>query len=620
MTPQNQYRPVNPRLGTHYATFASAIAAVVLVLAMVEQLGARKLWLSHVMIAAPLVLYITVAAITRTVDLHEFFSAGRRVPAVFGGLSLAATAIGGAGFFALTGCLYLIGFDALCLLLGWLAGFAVCTALFTPYLRKSGAYTLPAFFRQRFASPAAGAAAAILLLPPVLLLLAAELRIGAFVASLFVSVSFETAVSAGAAIVAILAILGGMRSVSWTQCSLYIVVIGAFLLPLAILSVQLTNLPLPQLTYSWLFDDLSAREMAAGAVETRPTELELALPGERPQAALKPFLQQFGAISETNFLMLVFCFMAGTAAMPSLLMRAGTAPSVFEARRAIGWGMLFLGLFLISIPAYAAFTKFLMLEELASAGAASPDWVIGLREAGLADFLDRDNDGQFGVREMLMSRDGVTLSLPIMAGYPFVIAALVAVGGISATLAAAAAHTLAAGASVSEDLLQGLLPGPATPGKRLLAARLGVIAAAAGAALFVSQRDFDILPFIAWSMSLAGSAFLPALALAIWWPRMTALGVLAAMLAGFAVAAGNIALTATGVSPDWFGLSNLVAGVYGAPAGFAAGVGVSYLTGPPPAATVKMAEEIRDPSGETIQDRAVRLSAGGADADADGDD
>src|SRR5690606_25109759 len=134
---QHHYRPVNPRLGTHYATFASAVAGVVLVLAMVEQLGARKLWLSHVMIAAPIALYLTVAAITRTVDLDEFFSAGRRVPAVFGGLSLASTAIGGTGFFALTGCLYLIGADALCLLLGWAAGFAVCMALFTPYLRKS---------------------------------------------------------------------------------------------------------------------------------------------------------------------------------------------------------------------------------------------------------------------------------------------------------------------------------------------------------------------------------------------------------------------------------------------------------------------------------------------------
>ena len=70
------------------------------------------------------------------------------------------------GFFALTGCLYLMGFDALALVLGWAAGFTICAVLFTPFLRKSGAYTLPGFFRQRFNSRLAGGVAALLLLPP----------------------------------------------------------------------------------------------------------------------------------------------------------------------------------------------------------------------------------------------------------------------------------------------------------------------------------------------------------------------------------------------------------------------------------------------------------------------
>lgn len=612
MSLQHHYRPVNPRLGTHFATFASAIAAVVLVLAMVEQLGARKLWLSHVMIVAPILLYVTVAVITRTVDLHEFFTAGRRVPAVFGGLSRASTAIGGTGFFALTGCFYLIGADALCLMLGWAAGFTICTVLLTPYLRKSGAYTVPAFFRQRFSSPLAGAVAGLLLLPPVILLLLAELRIGAFIASLFISVSFETAVTTGAAVIGLLAVLGGMRSISWTQCSLYIMVLGAFLLPLVILSVELTNLPLPQITYGSLLEELSTREVAVGATQTAPVALELALPGERPEAAVKPFQQLFGSISQADFLMLLFCFMAGTAAMPSLLMRAGTAPSVFESRRAMGWGTLFLGLFLISIPAYAVFAKFLNLQELASAGATSPDWVMGLREAGLADFSDRNGDGRFGVQEMLVSRDGVTLALPIMAGYPFVVTVLVAVGGISAMLAAAAAHALAAGASVSEDLYHGLLHRDATAGKRLIVARVAIVAAVVGAALYVTRRDFDILPYVAWSMSLAASTFLPSLVLAVWWRRTTPLGAIASMSGGFAVCAVNILSTGLEASGGWFGVSNLVAGVYGVPAGIAFGIGVSYLTGAPSDATLAMSDEIRDPSGETIHDRAVRLSSGAA--------
>ena len=113
MSLQSQYRPLNPRLGTHYAIFVSAFTALVIVLALLEQLGARKLWLSHTMIVAPLVIYLVVAVLTRTLELHEFFSAARRIPPVFGGLALAVTAIGGVGLFALTGSLFLIGFDAL---------------------------------------------------------------------------------------------------------------------------------------------------------------------------------------------------------------------------------------------------------------------------------------------------------------------------------------------------------------------------------------------------------------------------------------------------------------------------------------------------------------------------
>lgn len=611
MSLQYQYRPVNPRLGTYYATFASAILGLVLVLAMLEQLGARRLWLSHIMILGPVVLYAGVAAATRTLDLHEFFSAGRRVPAVFGGLSLAATTIGGTGFFALTGCLYLIGFDALSLALGWAAGFALCAILFTPFLRKSGAYTLPSFFRQRFNSRIVGAVGALLLLPPVFLLLAAELRIGAFITSLFVSASFETAITAGAVLIAGIAILGGMRSVSWTQCGLYLVVITAFLIPLTVLSVQLTNLPLPQLTYGTIVADLTERETAIGAAQTLPRALDVALPGERPEPSMKQFLASFGAISAVDFLMLAFCFMAGTAALPTLLMRAGTAPSVFESRRAMGWGTLFLALFLISVPAYAAFAKLLNLQELATAGTSGlPDWIGGLRDAGLAALRDSNADGRLDAGEMFISRDGVTLALPIMAGYPFVVAVLVAAGGISATLAAGIAHALTAGAAIGEDLVRGLALPNATPGKRMIAARLGVVATVVLAAWLVAVRDFDILPLVAWAMSLSASTFLPALVLAIWWPRITRWGLVAAMVTGFVVASAYILLTKFGGFAGLFGVSNLVAAVYGVPAGFIAGIGVSYLLADPTPESLAMGDEIRDPSGETIQDRAVRLAAG----------
>jgi len=609
MSLQSQYRPLNPRLGTHYAIFASAFLALLLVLALLEQLGARKLWLSHTMIVVPLILYLVVAALTWTLDLHEFFSVSRRIPPVFGGLSLAVTAIGGVGLFALTGSLFLIGFDALALSIGWISGFALAAVLFVPYLRKTGAYTLPGFFRLRFKSPLLGMVGGLLLLPPAVILLAAELRIGAFVTSLFASVSFEIAVFCGAAFIIAILVLGGLRSLTWTQSVQYIVVLAGLLVPLVVVSVQETNLPLPQLTYGGLLEQTSINEVALGAAPATPAPMLGGLPGERPEPATKPFLQAFGAITQANFALLVFCILAGTAAMPSLLLRAGTATHTLQSRRLMGWGTLFLGLFLITAPAYALFAKYLTLQQIVGVTPSQlPGWIDGLRDAGLANFSDKNGDGVISASELLMSRDGVALSLPIMAGLPFILVVFAATAGIAATLAAGAAHAFAVGTTISDDLYHGMIHRSATPGKRMIVARLSMVLLAVGAAWYVTTNDFDVLRAAISALSLAGATYLPALVLSIWWKRTTKWGVLAAMLAGAGVAGAHMVLQLSGGIALWPGLSGLLAGALGVPAGLVAGIAVSLATPKPSAEMYALADDMRDPSGEALFDKAMRLA------------
>jgi cation/acetate symporter len=609
MSLQSQYRPLNPRLGTHYAIFASTFLALLLVLALLEQLGARKLWLSHTMIVVPLILYLVVAALTWTLDLHEFFSVSRRIPPVFGGLALAVTAIGGVGLFALTGSLFLIGFDALALSIGWISGFALAAVLFVPYLRKTGSYTLPGFFRLRFKSPLLGMVGGLLLLPPAVILLAAELRIGAFVTSLFASVSFEIAVFCGAGLIIATLVLGGLRSLTWTQSVQYFVVLAGLLVPLVVVSVQVTNLPLPQLTYGGLLEQTSINEVALGAVPSTPAPMLGGLPGERPEPATKPFLQAFGAISQTNFALLVFCILAGTAAMPSLLLRAGTATHTLQSRKLMGWGTLFLGLFLITAPAYAVFAKYLTLQQIVGITPSQlPGWIDGLRDASLANFSDKNGDGVISASELLMSRDGVALSLPIIAGLPFILVVFAATAGIAATLAAGAAHAFAVGTTISDDLYHGMIHRSATPGKRMIVARLSMVLLAVGTAWYVTTNDFDVLRAAISALSLAGATYLPALVLSIWWKRTTKWGVLAAMLAGAGVAGAHMVLQLSGGIALWPGLSGLLAGALGVPAGLVAGIAVSLATPKPSAEMYALADDMRDPSGEALFDKAMRLA------------
>lgn len=610
MSLQNQFRPPNPRLGTHYAILASVLAAIVLVLALLEQLGARKLWLSHIMIVMPLVIYLTVSVLTRTLDLHEFFSVSRRVPPIFGGLAFAMTAIGGVGLFSLTGSLFLIGFDALAIAVGWIAGFALAGALFVPFMRKVGAYTMPSFLRIRYASPIVGAVAGLLVIPPAIILLAAELRIGAFVTSLFTSISFELAVAIGAVLIAVVLVLGGLRSLSWTQSVQYTVALAGLLVPLFIVSVQETNLPLPQVTYGWLLEQLSINEVAVGTTPTTPAPMLGGLPGERPEAGMKPFLQAFGALTRGDFVMLAICILAGTAAMPGLLLRAGTATNTQQSRRLIGWSTVFLGLFLISAPAYAVFAKHLTLAQIVGANPSDlPGWISGLRGAGLADLSDQNSDGAISASELLMSRDGVVLSLPIMAGLPFIFVVFAATAGIAASLAAGAAHTFAAGSSISNDLFHGLLSRNATPGKRLVVARASIVAITAGTAWYVANNDFDVLRALIAALSLTGAAFLPALILAVFWKRTTKWGAIAAMLVGAGVAGAHMVLELTGAGFLWPGTSGLLGGALGLPLGLVAGIAISLVTPKPAADIDALVDDMRDPSGEALYDKAMRLAA-----------
>src|SRR5262245_30361596 len=194
MSPSRR-RQANPHLGAYYGILTSAFVSLVVSLAMFEQLGWQEMGVARAMILVPLALYLVIALGARTLDVEDFFASGRRVPPVYNGAVLAAVLIGGTGFFAYTGTLFFLGFDALAIGLGWTAGLFISGLLFVPYLRKAGAYTLPAFIGQRFRSRSLRAATSILQLPPVALMLAAEIKIAAFVGVIFLPVSFSLAVA-----------------------------------------------------------------------------------------------------------------------------------------------------------------------------------------------------------------------------------------------------------------------------------------------------------------------------------------------------------------------------------------------------------------------------------------
>ncbi len=152
-----------------------------------------------------------------TREANDYFVCGRRVPAFFNGLVLAISALGGAGFLAVTGAFFSVGFDALCLSLGFCAGFVFMGLLLAPFLRKFGAYTIPTYLGRRFESQTLRVVAAAVLTVPLLLLLAAEARFAAYASAWLTGQSERLMAVAVVACVTATIIAGGMRSLTWSE-------------------------------------------------------------------------------------------------------------------------------------------------------------------------------------------------------------------------------------------------------------------------------------------------------------------------------------------------------------------------------------------------------------------
>ncbi len=608
---QSNSRPANPNIGTSYATFASIMIGLVVILVIFEQLGINNLWLGHVIMAAPVFAYVIIGFLMRTILIDEFYVSGRRVPAFYNGLSYAAASFGGIGFFAVTGALFLIGYDALAIGLGMVAGLVLMAILFVPYIRKYGAYTLASFLGERFDSKIIRMTAGLLVLVPCLMLLGAELRIAAEVISQFTSTNFKVLVFACGAIIVLSNILGGMRSLSWTTGAQLLVLFLGLLTPLFILSVTHTTLPLPQLTYGSLFADIGRVEVAGGIAPTEPGPLVEALPGESPLVSKKPLQQMFGAIKRVDFLFLLVSVMLGAAILPATIMRIGTSASVTEARRSVSWGVVLSAFLFMSIPAVAVFTKYILYDAvIGQPFNALPGWLGELKEAGMVDLLDLDKNGILGVKEFAVMRNSVSLILPIAGELPFVLVGFLAAGGMAAALSAAGAQMMTMSASISEDLLFGGIWPKISKAKRLLMVRLSMILVTASAGSIAVGYDFDILQMGLWALSLAASSFFAPLVLAIWWKGVSRFGIWAGMIMGFAISMMMTLLHWSGMATSILGVESLTSSILAVPLSFATIIAITYLRPDTQEKSNDLTDEIRIPDGETIHDYKERLMSG----------
>ncbi len=596
-------RLVNPLLGMYFGIFGSLLAAIVLLLMMLEQLGVSDATLRVSMIAGFLGTFCAIGIATVTQMPVEYFASGRRVPAFFNGLVLAVTTLGGTGLAALSGSLFLMGFDALCIGLGLTGGLVCMVVLIIPFLRKFGAYSIPAYLSRRFDSRALRVLSAALVAVPCLLLLMAEMKMAAFAASWLAQVSEGFALCLFVGAIVLVVAPGGMRSVTWSSAAAAAAAIAALMVPVVIVAVLMTNLPIPQMSHGPVLRALMRMEPAQMAAVPSVSAFSFQFPGIGFEPLVHRFGTPFSSVGSAAFVLAALAIMIGVAGSPVLLSRAGATPGVYEARKSIGWAALLLGIVLLTLSAVAVFMRDIVAGPFLDASRVQhTDWFATLTGLGLGSL---DSQAQPGtLSSMLFKRDGILVALPVAAGFPAALLYLAAVGIVSAALVGASASVAALGTMLSEDVVNGPRSELVSDGMRVTSARIAVALCAIVAGWMAAVTRGDPLELLLWSLALSGSSIFPVLMLSIWWKRTNVWGAMAGLVVGFTVA--SVTIMAGEVLS--FSAPGVMAGVVGAPASFAAAVIVSILTPAPARHVLEVVRELRIPGGETLYDREVRLA------------
>ena len=297
-------RPPERDIGTARALLASSLALVgvfgllLLALALLERLGLDTAHVPRTVVAAAAGLVALTAFLSPVRRPADWAVADREIAPVPGGLAGAA-ALAGLAAIALPGV------GAAALAAGLMLGAALAAMLLAPGLRRFGGYGFGDLLAARFGMSVRLAVALVAFAASLLLLVASLKAIAPPVAAAF-GFTPETATYAAAALIVLMVLPGGARSLVATQGIIYLLIALACLAPAAILA--------PRVATAGIGADEAALLLGRLA-----SGLESAAVGWLPVAV----------------------FAAGAAALPLLLAQAHATPSARSAGLSLVWTLLF---------------------------------------------------------------------------------------------------------------------------------------------------------------------------------------------------------------------------------------------------------------------------------------
>ena len=465
------------------------------VLAIAE--GVNELALVVFAIVLTITLLITYWASKRTHTTTEFWAASRGITGLQNGFAIAGDYLSASTFLGFAGLIFLFGVD------GWV-GLAAAGASFLPVIlllaermRNSGKFTMADVLSFRLRERPARIVAALGTLVVSFVYLIAQMVGAGVLLQALAGIDFTLSVAITGTFMLIYVIFGGMLATTWVQ------IIKAGLLMSA--GIVLTVLVLSKAGFNPF-------ELFERAAATHPEE----------QGYLASGLQHPNAINSISF---GLALLLGTAGLPHLLIRFFTVPDAKAARGSVAWGVLLIGAFFI-------------MTMLVGVGA----------RAVLGDLSADDTAGGNLITPLLAEELGGGEGS--LGGDLFL--AIISAVAFATILAVVAGLVIAASGAVAHDVWTGVVRrGRADERDEVRVARIASVSLGLTAILasVLAGETFNVSILVGLAFAVAASANLPALLMALFWPRFNTTGAIVGVLGGLIVSLVVILLS----PPVWPG-------------------------------------------------------------------
>ncbi len=506
--------------------FIASFVLAVLFAGILQQIGAPIIYISLLLMAFVIGLYMFSGLLTKTMRFTAFQTADKQSRPFYNGMATASGMVSGAVFITYAGYIYTNGTDFLALFLGMLLGIGFLTLFFAARIARSSETTLagvlfPPGTNRFFASVAVLAVIAV-----SFALLLAQIQLLALFVSAFYDISADWGATLIVSVAVISLVFGGMQALSVTRMLAYPVMLAALFVPLAWLSATYTGFFIPQIAYG-----------DAAVTTTMEIDREMLSANLVSQKDLFNPVKDYRLFGGFNYFAVLVTIAMAFASLPHLLQHFTTVQKGNQGRKTGIWTLVLVALVLTLLPAAAAFAKLdlytallgLQLEDMNE----EVPWIFDLSGKGdiplviLCGSLVSDAQeaisacGQSGdyfvsVNDISVNPDYLMLAFALLSDLPQLVNVIVVTGALLAIFTTVDGLLLVSANTLTVDFYHRILKPKSPPGIRLFMNRFFL---ALFGGILLATANYVSLPSEFWfaaGMALAAASLFPALIARIW--------------------------------------------------------------------------------------------------------